>query len=328
MTAKQAASLIEKAVSPTVVLGTDPEKNYKALAFLVHPDRATAALGKDRAEKAFAKLSTLYASLNGKTVSNAVILGDWIVEGAFAKGDICDLYRVTHKDGRQKAILKIARSAVDNDLLTTEAATLGALQADKLADTFKVYVPRLLNNFVASGRQANVVPLADGYYSLADIKGIYSGGVDFRHCIWFMNRLLSALGFAHRNGICHGAVLPEHLLYHPEGHGLVLVDWCYSVKPGETIKARVKNREGYYPPEVGRKSPALASTDIYMAASAIMSAAVKPLPRRFMALFDHCLAQSPKARPQDAWELQDRWQELSREEYGKPKYLKLDLKVV
>ncbi len=318
MTSDQAAVLIENAVSPVMLFGANPDKAYKLFAKLVHPDRATAALGKARAEKAFAKLSTLFASLNGKTVSNPIVFGDWIVEDAFAKGDICDLYRVTHTDGKQKAILKI-------DLLIAESSALSALKADMNSENFKAYIPTVFNSFVASGRQANILAIAEGYYSLADIKGIFSGGVDFRHCVWFMNRLLSALGFAHRNGICHGAVLPEHLLYHPTGHGLVLVDWCYSVKTGENIKAKVKDREEYYPPEVDRKSPAIPSTDIYMATKAIIGAAVKPIPRRFRALFDHCLAESPRARPQDAWELQDRWRELAREEFGKPTYLKLEL---
>ena len=41
-------------------------------------------------------------------------------------------------------------------------------------------------------------------------------------------RLLTALGWAHRARLVHGAVFPEHVLIHPELHGLVLVDWCYA----------------------------------------------------------------------------------------------------
>ena len=39
-------------------------------------------------------------------------------------------------------------------------------------------------------------------------------------------------GEAHINGVIHGAVLPEHLLIHPEFHGLVLIDWTCAVTPG------------------------------------------------------------------------------------------------
>ena len=66
---------------------------------------------------------------------------------------------------------------------------------------------------------------------VVNLGDIASGGVDPRDAAWMWRRLLVALGFAHRAGVLHGAVLPEHVLIHPGEHGLVLVDWCYSV-PG------------------------------------------------------------------------------------------------
>src|SRR6266702_5126676 len=101
MTSEQAATLIENTTSPLAFFdlkGTEPEKAYRIFAKLVHPDYAAKSLGQERAEKAFAKLSNMFASLNGKTISNPEILGEWIVESPFAKGYVCDLYRVIHKD--------------------------------------------------------------------------------------------------------------------------------------------------------------------------------------------------------------------------------------
>ena len=77
-------------------------------------------------------------------------------------------------------------------------------------------------------------------------------------------RLLVGLGWAHRAGVVHGAVLPEHVLIHPAEHGLVLVDWCYSVAPGERIPALVaKHRDGLPAgggrPEAGRRRPPTSS---------------------------------------------------------------------
>lgn len=330
MTPEQAANLIEKAPSAAALFGTDAKKVYRDLSMLCHPDQPAniEALGKTRAERAFAKLSGLYQGLNGKVVSSPTRLGDWIVESPLAKGDICDLYRVesvTH----QSCVLKIARATNDNDLIATEAMALKALHTDKTSDNYKRYIPSLVQTLKASGRQANVLTLAQGYYSLADIMGMYPNSFDFRHCIWMLNRLLSALGFAHRNGRVHGAVLPEHLLYHPDTHGLVLVDWCYSVEIGKPIPARVKSHLDAYPVEVTRKRPATPATDIYMAAKAILGTkSAWACPKRFTALFEHCSAESPNARPQDAWALQDKWVKTAEQEFGKPTFLKLEIPVV
>lgn len=332
MTPEQAASKIEKAISAQALFGSDPKDTYRRLSMLCHPDQPAniKTLGQARAEKVFAKLSSLYASLNGKTAPvSPTVLGDWVVEAPLAKGDIADLYRVTSVSAKVPvaAVLKIARSPVDNDLMEAEAAALQALRADTLSDNFKKYINVWIQTFRASGRQANVLSLAEGYYSLADIAAMYPSGFDFRHTVWMGNRLLSALGFAHRNGRVHGAILPQHLLFHPETHGLVLVDWCYSVEIGKPILARVKSHLANYPPEVARKLPATPATDIYMAAKAIFGTRAQ-IPKRFKALFEHCLAESPNARPQDAWDLQDKWVKIAEQEFGKAKYLKLEIPVV
>jgi hypothetical protein len=49
------------------------------------------------------------------------------------------------------------------------------------------------------------------------------------------------------------------------------------------------------------------------------------IPARFKPLLDWCLADSAKARPQSAWDVQDKWGKLAQEEFGKPRYLKLTL---
>jgi hypothetical protein len=56
-------------------------------------------------------------------------------------------------------------------------------------------------------------------------------------------------------GLVHGAVLPEHVLIQPDEHGLVLIDWCYSVPltPSTPLRAPVTARAGLYPPEVAAR---------------------------------------------------------------------------
>lgn len=320
MTPTEAINFVETA-SSSAFFGANPRDSYRKWARLCHPDKVESSLAV-RATKAFARLEELYSAL---TASVRIQMGEWSVGSPQAKGDICDLYNA--KKGADSYILKIARDAQDNDLLAAEAAALRTLWARSPKEgEFLRYIPQLAGSLQASGRQANVLSVADPQsYTLADLKAIFPAGIDFRHVVWMGNRLLSALGFAHGKGIVHGAVLPEHLLFGPESHGLMLVDWCYSVKIGDSLKARVKARADHYPPEVARKRPAVPATDIYMAVRALLKLA--PIPKRFIPLFDYCLAESPGARPQDAWDLQDEWRKLANDEFGEPKYLKLEIPI-
>ena len=53
----------------------------------------------------------------------------------------------------------------------------------------------------------------------------YPGGIDARTAVWMWRRILEVLGWAHRCGISHRAVLPEHILVHPRDHRVLLVGW-------------------------------------------------------------------------------------------------------
>jgi hypothetical protein len=312
---------------------------YRRLAKFCHPDTVHDDALKTEAASAFRRLTELYQKHNGKPKDEfkTSIIGKWVVEEPLAKGDIADLYvaspTISWPSPLSKAVFKIARSPKDNDLIKAEADALTKLHADKHPSSgpFKEYIPQLYETFVASGRRVNVITKPEGYHSLAQIIELFPDGLEFRHVVWMGNRLFSALGFAHRNGIIHGAVLPQHLLYHPTTHGLLLVGWGQCVDAtvkGARVQAVSKDYRFLYPKEVAAKRMATPALDIYMAALTLLKAADANVPRRMRSLFDWCRAESPSARPQDAWELQDRWRALAKEEYGKPKYLELKLPVM
>jgi hypothetical protein len=136
------------------------------------------------------------------------------------------------------------------------------------------------------------------------------------------------LGFAHRNGVIHGAVLPQHLLYRPDDHGLQLVDWtCSCQDDTQRVPYAVTRYKDLYPVEVlFAEGTAYPATDIYMA-FASMRWAADSIPYRFRALFDWCLVESWKSRPGDPWAVQDKWVKLAEEEFGKPKFVPLEVPV-
>jgi serine/threonine protein kinase len=239
-------------------------------------------------------------------------------------GDLAELFLVTGEAvaGRPDAVFKVAREPRDNDLLAAEARALTRLTTDG-DPKLRAYMPRLLETFThedpATGerRAANVLEYQAGFVSLAQVAEKYPDGLDPRDAAWMWRRLLVALGAAHRVGLVHGAVLPEHVLIHPGAHGLVLVDWCYSTsRPGEHVPALVARYRDAYPPEVPAREQATAATDVYMAGGLflkLMGDRTPPELRRFAA---GCRLARPRMRPQDAWALLAELDDLLNTLYG------------
>jgi serine/threonine protein kinase len=133
-------------------------------------------------------------------------------------------------------------------------------------------------------------------------------------------RLLVAIGAAHRAGVIHGAVLPEHVLIHPAEHGLVLIDWCYSGQPGQPLPAIVARYCDWYPPEILARRPAGPDIDIWLATSCITELTGNRMPARLAAFCRGCQLASPARRPQDSWQLLAELDDLLGRLYGPRKF--------
>ncbi len=151
------------------------------------------------------------------------------------EGDLADLYTAygaTHpKGGAETILLKVARDRRDNDLLDNEIDVLNFLYPKGQKDEkFYRYLPRVIDTARSpDGRRIIILPYFEGFLSMADIIAAYPAGIDFRDMIWMYKRLLSGLGFVAEMGVVHGAILPPHVLVHPEGHGAKILDWSYAL---------------------------------------------------------------------------------------------------
>jgi hypothetical protein len=278
----------------------DPAETYRTFSKVVHPDVAPPPENA-RATEAFAKLSSLWS-----TFRSAGAFPDGVFPGrAFPgsaspsglSGDIADL--TPHDDGR--ALRKVPRLAGDNDLMTAEATALRTLWTD--ADPrYRAYAPRLIESVRDGRKRVNVLERLNGFITLADVLRLQPQGIEARDAAWMWRRLLTGLGWAHRSGLVHGAVLPAHVLIHPEEHGVVLVDWCYSVATGTPLTALVAQHRADYPPEALAKQPATPATDIYLA-TVLMRRLIRQPPAPIACFLDGCLYDAPRMRPQDAWAL-------------------------
>ncbi|MGX6605482.1 molecular chaperone DnaJ [Micromonosporaceae bacterium Da 78-11] len=281
------------------------ETAYREWVKVVHPD-AVGAARNAAANRAFAKLSGLFQERDGRVLRTPK--GSYRIGAVIAKGDIADLSAV---DG-DVALLKAPRSPGDNDLMAAEAAALQRLWTDG-DPKYRPYAPRLIESFVHEDadrkrRTVNVIERQRGFVPLSRVHHL-----DPRDAAWMWRRLLVGLGWAHRAGVVHGAVLAEHTLIHPAEHGLVLVDWCYS---GTRPTAIVAAQRDAYPPEVLRDKSATSATDIYMATGLMQRLIGAGMPKALRRFADGCRYDAPRMRPQDAWALLGELDDLLHDLYG------------
>lgn len=322
------------------------KKVYWQLARVVHPDRYSDAQDLAISTEAFQRLrgyrdeaaQAIDDGHYGEVANLATIQtrrGSHVISKLLTSGDIADIFSGM-KDGTVPAYYKVARASADNDLLQNEAKALRHLRADGSDAAYHPYIPELIESFGfrdGDTRAVNALTVVDGLQPLSAVRRAYPQGIHPLDMAWMWRRLLVALGYAHRCGVIHGAITPEHVLIHPEQHGLVLIDWCYaSIKDDSgaypPIRAIPSAYRGWYPKEVlDRQAPAPA-TDIAMAARCMIyllggDGTTGKLPDRipvpFRAFMRSCLAASIRARPDDAWQLMQEFDELL-ERLGSPYY--------
>jgi hypothetical protein len=254
-------------------------------------------------------------------------LGEYRLTDLRYQGDLADLY-----DTGEGQYLKLPRSPANNDLLEREASALRTVETTG-DSRFLPYVPRLIESFrhrdenTGVDRRINVIGTAPNLHSLAEVHAAYPDGVDPRDVAWMWRRLLVALGFVHRAGLVHGAVLPTHVLIEPDDHGVVLVDWCYSAGPGDRIPALVPEFADWYPSEVHKRQSPGPGTDIAMAARCMRFLMGGKAPRRLRAFAAGCVLSSVDARPDDAWRLLDELDGVLTNLYGPRRFRPFRLQV-
>jgi serine/threonine protein kinase len=322
MTSAAAIALIEAAKGPRDIFGdasTDERdaradhahRTYRRLARLIHPD-ATAS--DKRATSAFAKLSALWQQYRAGA------------SDVFASGDIANLIRVPAPQPWEPALLKLARDPADADLMTREAAALRWLAANG-DPQFLPYVPRLYETRryadpgTGSIRRGNVLERLDGFIALDKVRERSPDGLDPRDVAWIWRRVLVAIGFAHRTGLIHGAVLPPHIMIQPNDHGLTLIDWCYSCggpNPGN-LPAAVARYRDWYPPELGAGYAPGEDLDIYLATKSMLALIASPVPGPLAAFAAGCTLAKMR-RPTDAWGLLREFDDLIERMWGPRKF--------
>lgn len=318
-----------------VDLGT-AKRAYRLFAKIAHEDRYRTRDEQRLAHDAFTQLTAWWTAAQQKfalgtygQVPVATItsrLGTYALTDIHWGGDLSTLYKATN--GAQAVVLKIARQGM-NDLLAHEAALLKILDHAAALTTYQHYYPICVESLridrAKDRRAVNVLTFADGYVPITEIVATYPEGVHPRHFVWVWNRLLTALAFAHRVGIKHGAVLPPHILINPTTHGLMLVDWAYGWEGTGRVRALSPGYKAWYAPEVLAKQACGRRTDLFMAAESmvyILGGDTKTgevpgsVPAAFARFLASCLIPNPARRRPDAQVLFDEFQTVAEQVYG------------
>ena len=244
----------------------------------------------------------------------------YVIEGRIAQGDASDVYRArwAMRLG-ELVVLKVNRSLKDADLLRRQFYTLERLAVASEASTAPIAArlpqPIAYGPIGASDRPQHWVAVyrwRSGFvHTLEDVLRIHPGGVDGRIAVWILKRSLEVLGYVHRAGIVHGAVLPPHLLIHPRDHGVCLVGFGTSAPIGQPSPAISRAWASWYP-NGAAISP---STDLAQLGRCIRSiAADLASPVREL------VAELESGRTTDAWDAAQRLGPASRSAYGPPAY--------
>jgi serine/threonine protein kinase len=327
-TTAEALREIEQARTADDLFGRDhgdlaaAHRAFRALAALSHPDRFTDAAARERATRAFARLTALYDTWRAPRASVLVAAGRRYTLGAVhAKGSVATLYLATD-EYEAPVIAKVPRRPRGSGLLEAERDALRALAA--LTDhrpELVAYFPTLLDSFrhrdaAGAERRVNILrPLTDGFVTLAEVLRAYPGGLDGCDYAWMHRRLLRCLAGARQAGLVHGAVLPDNILIHPARHGVVLVGWTFAVPTGTPLAGMVASQADSYPPEARDRQPVRAESDVYQAHALMLRALGRRAEPRAVAFARGCMQERPGMRP-DAVSLLDEYDELLDELYG------------
>lgn len=319
------------------------QKRYHALARAVHPDAYVTPQEKLRAQAAFvrlqlfkqAALSAIKNNTYGQVPTLATIstrMHTYHVRSKIGGDSFTDWF-VADREDSVILRLHIAKSPAKNAYVANQATLLRTLYMDNTDSAYRPYLPKIVDSFVyrvnGINRRALVFEQLEGWMTLESLH-TYKPIVQPLDMAWIWRRLLVPLGYAHQNGVVHGAVLPSTIALQLQEHGLILGGW-YSAQSDSNgsyaaLKTGIAQYHDWYPKEVINNQPVSPATDIAMAAKTmawlmgedpLTGNLPSAVPSSMRAFFKSCMQGNMHTRPQNAWMLIHEFDQLL-ERLGRP----------
>lgn len=332
---------ILEAANGTELFGKNEKRakiTYRRLARSVHPDMFLDQSDKDKAQKAFQKLSVLweaYSRGNGNATAHAdpgvktnivkTSKREYRVDGEIKADPFFTRLEASYDDGHEKATILIVANPKNEDLAENHIRAIRKITAD-VDERYKGFYPEIIEVFqhVEGGvsRRGLVQTHHDGLVPFTKILERYPDGISGRDVAWIFRRMLVAVGNAHDVGLVNGGVTMDSLFIQPEDHGVVLNDWQYSVATGETLKAVPQAWKADYREKYLKKEPVTHSLDINLCATVADRLLAADQPKRMRNFFKVCM----KERTLTAQVLLREFDLVLKDIYGAPKFHPFTLK--
>lgn len=261
------------------VLGKDPQRSYRQIAKIVHPDKGGDEEAFNRlgyyltASEEEAKLGTYGI----KVPQTATIEGiAYTLHRQLGSGDSCDVW-LSDSDH----IIKIPRDSADIDLLDTEVQHLRYMADNTLRDDHDIpEVVAIDGNGAVYHYNTEFICPPEDLVTLEKLADDYDHAIPIKAVGWLWRRIISGLMRPHALGLVHAAITPDNVLVDTVNHRIVLIDWKYTSKNESVIEFIPDRWKAIYPPQVLGKLPPDPGVDIYMAAQCMKQSFVLPVPMK------------------------------------------------
>jgi Lipopolysaccharide kinase (Kdo/WaaP) family len=257
--------------------------------------------------------------------------------GRLGRGECCDVFLAERlRRLTERLVLKVLRSPDDVDMLDREEAVLRALHVAIVqgSDHFATRVPEVVHRGSMQSpegeRSALVLRHASGFtHTLDDVRQTFPDGVEPRHAVWMWRRMLETLGWMHRAGFAHGALVPRHLLVHARDHGVRIIGWSCATRlnTSEALPALIENSGIDYPESLLKDGRSTRATDIAMSARSIRHVLARAdgslsahVPIAMADLVQAYAAADPSCS-EDAWEVSNEVAAAARSVFGPPAFV-------
>lgn len=336
--------LLEKHLAPEMerMRGVLTQENYTSF-----DDRDATRLARERLEKLYEDAlkksgEGLYAldgfsmvppPRGGRTVTVGGV--SYAVGQMFHSGEHSALYqgRIPVGNGSAGVVIRVATTPADNPFLFNEIRILDLLHRQDVG--YWRNVPYMLARFNASERVGIIYRQFEGL-TLAALREnrLHKEGLDQRHAVWVLDRMLGLLGYAHKIGLVHGRIEPNRVRVRPSNHNALLTGWAHAAYQPATTGERILPAGGIFEaPEIRDSKPIGPWTDIYCLGKTLiwllggdpvtneMPAGVEPKFRQFLL---NMVPKNPRARPHDAWQLYEAQNRL-KDSLWERRFIHLDL---
>lgn len=300
-------------------VGCDIDAVLKGYERVCHPDRFPAD-ERDRAGKLFAKLGVMADEARMPPVIITSKRATYTLSDRKYIGDIADIYETPEGE-----LVKVCRIVGAGKYMATEAKVLQELRTKAGTRSYQYYLPEVLESFPAREKHVTVFPPTPGHYVPLDIIA-KDYAITGRDTGWMFKRGLEILGFCHNAGYVNCGMLPPHLLYSIEHHGLLLLGWPYALKTGTVQTVVSAKYKASYPAEITGKKPVGPGTDIFMLAECMLDALgpftdLSKSDQVLYRFYSGCTHGTLAGRPNDAWKLlRDEFSPLLKKLYGPPAF--------